>query len=104
MAQLEVTLRVELGRSKSPMKEWSNQPEDTCSCGAAQTMSQLLECDDPLQFSPEDLAEPTPSAVTCARYWQNDIRDRNGLKEEEAVFNKTIINAAYLITPLYILL
>ncbi|KAI9536218.1 hypothetical protein NQZ68_035735 [Dissostichus eleginoides] len=23
--------------------------------------------------SPEDLAEPTPSAVACARYWQNDI-------------------------------
>ncbi|CAM4556070.1 unnamed protein product [Leuciscus chuanchicus] len=27
----------------------------------------------PLRPSPQDLAEPTPSAVTCARYWQNDI-------------------------------
>ncbi|KAL7403521.1 hypothetical protein ABVT39_001676 [Epinephelus coioides] len=67
------TLRVEQGRCKALMKEWKYHTEDKCSCGAVQTMSHLLECDDAPQCSPQDRAEPTPSAVTCTRYWQNDI-------------------------------
>ncbi|KAJ4941516.1 hypothetical protein JOQ06_011395 [Pogonophryne albipinna] len=53
--------------------KWNYTTEDTCSCGSVQTMSHLLECADAPRCSPEDLAEPTPSAVACARYWQNDI-------------------------------
>ncbi|KAK1901363.1 Protein dml-1 [Dissostichus eleginoides] len=66
-------LRVEQGRCKALMKVWNYTTEDTCSCGSVQTMSHLLECADAPRCSPEDLAEPTPSAVACARYWQNDI-------------------------------
>ncbi|KAJ8371111.1 hypothetical protein SKAU_G00111390 [Synaphobranchus kaupii] len=66
-------LRVEQGRCKALLKTWNYHTEDTCGCGAVQTMSHLLECDDAPQCSPQDLAEPTPSAVSCARYWQNDI-------------------------------
>ncbi|KAL7373590.1 hypothetical protein ABVT39_010174, partial [Epinephelus coioides] len=62
-------LHVEQGRCKALMKEWKYHTEDKCSCGAVQTMSHLLECDDAPQCSPKDLAEPTPVAVTCARYW-----------------------------------
>lgn len=66
-------LRVQQGRCKALMKAWNYTTEDTCSCGSVQTMSHLLECVDAPQCSTEDLAEPTPSAVACARYWQNDI-------------------------------
>ena len=66
-------LRVQQGRCKALMRAWHYATEDTCSCGAVQTMSHLLQCDDAPQCSPRDLAEPTPSAVTCARHWQNDI-------------------------------
>ncbi|KAJ4942018.1 hypothetical protein JOQ06_011888 [Pogonophryne albipinna] len=66
-------LRVEQWRCKALMKVWSYTTEDTCSCGSVQAMSHLLECADAPRCSPEDLAEPTPSAVACARYWQNDI-------------------------------
>ncbi|KAF3834470.1 hypothetical protein F7725_025674 [Dissostichus mawsoni] len=64
---------VEQGRCKALMKVWNYTTEDTCSCGSVQTMSHLLECADAPRCSPEDLAEPTPSAVACARDWQNDI-------------------------------
>ena len=66
-------LCVEQGRCKALMKAWNYTTEDTCSCGSVQTMSHLLECADAPQCRPEDLAEPTPSAVNCARYWQNAI-------------------------------
>jgi len=46
-------------------------------------MSHLLEYKNAPQCSAQDLAEPTTSAVICARYWQNDIRDCNGFEEEE---------------------
>ncbi|KAK5930227.1 hypothetical protein CgunFtcFv8_026483 [Champsocephalus gunnari] len=68
-------------RGGALMKVWNYTTEDTCSCGSVQTMSHLLECTDAPRCSPEDLAEPTPSAV--ARYWQNDIKDCYGLEEEE---------------------
>jgi len=76
-------LRVEQGRCKALMKTWNHQTDDTCSCGAVQTMSHLLEYKNAPQCSAQDLAEPTTSAVICARYWQNDIRDCNGFEEEE---------------------
>ena len=66
-------LRVEQGRCKELIKVWNYTTEDICSCGSVQTMSHLLECADAPRCSPEDLAEPTTSAVACARYWQNDI-------------------------------
>ena len=66
-------LRVAQGRCKALLRAWNYTTEDTCSCGSVQTMLHLLECVDAPQCSPGDLAEPTPSAVACARYWQNDI-------------------------------
>ena len=66
-------LRVEQGRCRALMKVWNYSADDTCSYGSVQTMSHLLECADAPRCSPEDLAEPTPSAVACARYWQSVI-------------------------------
>lgn len=47
------------------------------------TMSHLWKSDNALQCRPQDLAEPTTSAVSCTRYWQNDVSDCKGLEEEE---------------------
>lgn len=86
------------GRYDFLMKSWDLYATDQCVCQEKQT---ILRFPVAPQYTPQDLAIPTPEAVTYAEYWEQIIQTGwigDAMKKEEGVGGTTSLVWVYWVS------